>query len=223
VSRDEFAATWARRIRELHPDHGVSSAAEHVGGTLPERIALRKINAQAKTLNVSRMSRRHLTLLASEAPEQAGEDYVRPRTRGECADGPRPCPFVSCRHHLFLEVEQNGSIKFNQPDVEVWEMAESCAIDIADRGSVAIDPESWVDREHATLEVVGQVLNITRERVRQLEVRALAKVKKYGRLHDFAEGRRLPLRDLQLDDDVNVTEEGDVDWDEEDDECDERE
>jgi hypothetical protein len=210
VSRDEFAATWARRIRELHPDHGTSSAAAHVGDTLRERNEPRKINVQAKTVNVSRVSKRHLTLLASEAHGQPGEDYDRPRTRGDCADGVRPCPFVSCRYHLFLEVGQNGSIKFNQPDVEVWEMAESCAIDIADRGSVAIDPESWEDREHATLEVVGQVLNITRERVRQLEVRALTKVKKQGRLQDFADDRRLPARDLQSWNDVDVSDEDDV-------------
>ena len=24
----------------------------------------------------------------------------RPKTRGECADMPRPCPFLSCRYHL---------------------------------------------------------------------------------------------------------------------------
>lgn len=28
----------------------------------------------------------------------------RPTKRSECIDGPRPCPWVSCRHHLLLEV-----------------------------------------------------------------------------------------------------------------------
>lgn len=28
----------------------------------------------------------------------------RPRTRAQCQDGPRPCPWVACRHHLLLEV-----------------------------------------------------------------------------------------------------------------------
>jgi hypothetical protein len=28
----------------------------------------------------------------------------RPRNRSECKDGPRPCPWVSCRYHLALDV-----------------------------------------------------------------------------------------------------------------------
>lgn len=28
----------------------------------------------------------------------------RPRTRGECLEEARPCPWVGCRHHLLLEV-----------------------------------------------------------------------------------------------------------------------
>ena len=28
----------------------------------------------------------------------------RPRTRADCLDGPRPCPWASCRHHLLFEV-----------------------------------------------------------------------------------------------------------------------
>lgn len=34
----------------------------------------------------------------------------RPRTRGECKDGPRPCPWVSCRHHLLLEIASGKPI-----------------------------------------------------------------------------------------------------------------
>ena len=32
------------------------------------------------------------------------DGVARPLTRAECKDGPRPCPWVSCRHHLLLEV-----------------------------------------------------------------------------------------------------------------------
>lgn len=31
----------------------------------------------------------------------------RPRTRGDCLAEARPCPWVGCRHHLLLEVEQS--------------------------------------------------------------------------------------------------------------------
>jgi DNA-directed RNA polymerase sigma subunit (sigma70/sigma32) len=49
------------------------------------------------------------------------------------------------------------------PDVEVWEMTETCTLDVA-------------ERDGATLEEVGELMNITRERVRQIGDKALAKV-----------------------------------------------
>ena len=92
--------------------------------------------------------------------EIAESDHARPRTRGECIDGARPCPFVGCRYNLFLDVTPSGSIKLNYPTLEPWELAESCALDVADRG------------EH-TLEAVGLLLNLTRERIRQVMSSAL--------------------------------------------------
>lgn len=83
-------------------------------------------------------------------------DSERPRTRGECVDGPRPCPWVSCRYHLYLEVNrETGKIKLTFPGLEPHQMAETCALDAADRGPL-------------TLDEVGTMLNLTRERVRQL-------------------------------------------------------
>ena len=91
-------------------------------------------------------------------------DYRRPQKRADCVDGVRPCPFVSCKHHLYLDVNPNtGSIKINFPDLEVWEMHDSCALDIAERGGI-------------TLEEVGAIMNLTRERIRQVEVNGLEKL-----------------------------------------------
>lgn len=93
------------------------------------------------------------------------DDVERPQMRAECADMPRPCPFVSCAHHLYLDVNpESGAIKLNFPHLEVWEMAETCALDVADRGGI-------------TLEEVGAILNLTRERIRQVEVRGLHKIR----------------------------------------------
>jgi DNA-directed RNA polymerase sigma subunit (sigma70/sigma32) len=72
--------------------------------------------------------------------------------------------FVSCKHHLFLDVNQEtGSIKLNFPDKEVWELRETCALDVAERGGL-------------TLEEVGEILNLTRERIRQVEAAGLQKL-----------------------------------------------
>jgi hypothetical protein len=93
------------------------------------------------------------------------EDVERPHTRAECMAMPRPCPFVSCEHHLYLDVNpDSGAIKLNFPHLEVWEMAETCSLDVADRGGI-------------TLEDVGAILNLTRERIRQVEVRGLVKIR----------------------------------------------
>jgi hypothetical protein len=93
------------------------------------------------------------------------EDVERPHTREDCLKMPRPCPFVSCEHHLYLDVNpDSGAIKLNFPHLEVWEMAETCSLDVADRGGI-------------TLEDVGAILNLTRERIRQVEVRGLVKIR----------------------------------------------
>ncbi len=89
----------------------------------------------------------------------------RPQARAQCANGPRPCMFISCKHHLYLDVNPGtGSIKLNFPDQEVWEMGETCALDVADRGGI-------------TLEEVGAIMNLTRERIRQVETRGLLKLR----------------------------------------------
>jgi len=96
---------------------------------------------------------------------QYPEGIDRPRHRGDCQNMERPCPFVSCEHHLYLDVNpQSGAIKLNFPHLEVWQMAETCALDVADRGGI-------------TLEEVGAILNLTRERIRQVEVRGLSKIR----------------------------------------------
>lgn len=91
-------------------------------------------------------------------------DVERPRTRGDCADGPRPCPWVSCRYHLYLDAA-GPALKLNFPDREPDELRESCALDVADRGGV-------------TLEESGRYVNVTRERLRQIETIALKKLQR---------------------------------------------
>jgi hypothetical protein len=153
--------------------------------TREQRRSRRKRDVRARTISVKRMTKRELEIGKLLYPEA---DYYKPKQRAECAEGPRPCPYVSCKHHLFIDVSpRTGAIKLNFPDLEVWEMGESCALDISDRGGT-------------TLEDVGAIMNLTRERIRQVEVKALAKLealRDMSFLRDFVdEGpvgkRRLP-------------------------------
>ncbi len=121
----------------------------------------RRSRARARTISIRRLSKTELNLGRVLYPE---EQYWRPASRGDCADMERPCPFVSCKYHLYIDVHPvRGSIKVNFPDLEVWEMTDTCALDIADRGGI-------------TLEEVGEIMNLTRERVRQVETQGLAKL-----------------------------------------------
>ena len=157
---------------------------EHV--TREQRRSRRKRDVRARTISVKRMTKRELELGRMLYPESPVD---KPMTRAECAQGERPCPFVSCKHHLYLDVAaKTGAIKLNFPDLEVWEMTETCALDVADRGGT-------------TLEEVGAIMNLTRERIRQVEVKGLAKLealKDMSALRDYVdEGpvgkRRLPV------------------------------
>lgn len=158
------------------------------------RDALRSRRARAvraKTISIKRMTKRDLENGRLLFP--AGEDdgsIPRPKTRGDCSGVPRPCPFVSCSHHVYLDVSpRTGAVKLNFPDIEPDELPphRSCALDVADEGGI-------------TLEMLADVMNLTRERIRQIEVKALAKMqaaREVDALRDLADmpppKRRLPL------------------------------
>ncbi len=95
------------------------------------------------------------------------EDVERPKTRGDCANVERPCPFVSCRQNNYLHVRDSGAITFSWPGVEPSDVpAEwSCALDVAERGGCTLD------------EIAETMGGVSRERVRQIEERALEKLK----------------------------------------------
>jgi hypothetical protein len=184
-----FAAPVERRsirlVRFQPGGEGVSSderstakaCSDSPGETEPttreQRRSRRKRDVRACTISIKRMTQREVDSMRRTAPEPGTS---RPAFRLDCAEGPRPCPFVSCKYHLYLDVSpRTGSIKVNFPDLEVWDMPNSCALDVADAGG-------------ATLEDVGGIMNLTRERIRQLEVKALSRLEA---LADMTELREL--------------------------------
>ena len=135
--------------------------------------------------------------------EEWGEE--RPRTRADCDGRPRPCPYLACRYHLLVDISPGGGVVLNvraegdlirhgrrrahqlqgqhvprwkgRPtrerndafDERVLAALESgaptCALDVAEEG------------DH-TLEQVGALLHLTRERVRQVEAKALKQLQR---------------------------------------------
>lgn len=90
----------------------------------------------------------------------------RPRTRADCADGPRPCSWVSCRHHLLSDAKRETRLE---------DLPDTCALDVAGRG------------DHALAEVASFLGGLSRERIRQIEAAALQKLQATARAAELAE------------------------------------
>jgi len=88
---------------------------------------------------------------------------IRPRTRADCINGIRPCPFVGCAYHTYLDVMPGGGIVINFPDLMPWELKCSCVLD-----EVANGPISW--------ERTADVINVTRTRAQQLANQVAEKI-----------------------------------------------
>ena len=148
-------------LAEARTDCGADEAAP------PEisrkiRRRRRRTRPRSKTIAMKRLTREELRVGAALYPPV---DIPRPNTRAECSEEMRQCPWVACKHHLYLDINpETGSIKINFPDLEPWELQHTCALDVAERGGI-------------TLEEVGEIMNLTRERIRQVEVRGLLKLK----------------------------------------------
>lgn len=95
------------------------------------------------------------------------ENCIDPSALNHC----RPCPFSSCRRHLLLEVTSGkpGRVIPHYPEVDDLErMPYTCVEDvILDYGDDGL-----------ILDQVGEILNLTRERVRQVETTALRKLRR---------------------------------------------
>ena len=133
-----------------------------------------KPTKRAKRANVRTISLRDLKRAAVKAKKEGRSDpevipYDRPQVREDCRNKMRPCLYVSCTHHLYLDVTSKGSIVFNYPDKEPWELEETCSLDLAEKDGL-------------TLEEIGDYLNLTRERVRQVEQSALLKLRDGGKV-----------------------------------------
>ena len=130
-----------------------------------------------KLKKLSPEEHKNVALLAPET------NYWRPRTRSECANVARPCPYVSCRHHLYLDIQSNGKLRINHKNREPGELQHSCSLDIADRGArdrcnPFLAPYQAERPFVLDYSEVGVLLGITGESVRLIEKRAFAKLRR---------------------------------------------
>ena len=93
-------------------------------------------------------------------------DSDRPKTRGDCEKGPRPCPWVGCRHHLFLSPDSKGNLHFpyGRDEGALLEMSETCSLDVAARGG-------------QPLESLAKMYGQSRQNLDQIVGRAMAKLR----------------------------------------------
>jgi hypothetical protein len=155
--------TTTLRLSQMTPEQAELARAREI------KRSRRQRSVRSRSIHVYRTGKAELERLRAEnAHDAPALDAARPKRRLECMNGPRPCPFVGCKFNLFLDVsERTGSIKLNFPDLEPGDMPpeSSCVLDIAERGGL-------------TLEQAGEVLNVTRESMRQLEELVLHKLKR---------------------------------------------
>jgi hypothetical protein len=106
-----------------------------------------------------------------------------PRTWGDCQEralgtATNPCAYLRCRHNLLLDIsEDTGSYKVTWPHLASGHYGDeydalprhTCALRVADEGGM-------------TLDEIGVMMNLTRERVRQIETKALLRLRDLSEL-----------------------------------------
>lgn len=145
--------------------------------------------------------------------------FARPRTVGDCRKGPRPCPWVSCRWNLLVDVLPDGSLTLNarypsaptgaarvippKRDVderfldEIEDMIEAVFDEPSPPvKSCVLDEAMDRLRDDAQLDEIADVLFVSRERVRQIEASALENLREGLRAQEIGEDAIAMLEDI---------------------------
>ena len=81
--------------------------------------------------------------------------------RSQCVNGMRPCPWISCRYHLMVDIVRY-EVKVYADDLH--DLEETCTLDLVTKtGGMSLDS-------------IASYFCVSRERVRQIVDKALRKV-----------------------------------------------
>lgn len=132
---------------------------------MPPRSLTRSIGRPRQPV-AARQSRVGLSVEARAELAQIESDLgqvQRPRKVSECPTG--PCAFVSCRHHLAIDVGPRGALKIAFKGKEIDKLAETCALRAAAQG-----PQTTVE--------IGRLLAVTPARISQIFGSAMNKIRR---------------------------------------------
>lgn len=216
-----FKAPWAlelavadrRPARRAHLTARPLERREGIQGTIPVvrdmelhrgtgRARQCSTFARARTVNLKRLGVKVRQAAHTKSLFQWDVDVsaLRPKTRADCIDGPRPCPWIGCRYHLAITADPDReSVKETFPEMNILsdpegpglqyleEIMGTCALDIADKhddgtqgigGLIALYQAASSGKPIGqtpgmTIEETGRVLNISVERTRQIASSAM--------------------------------------------------
>lgn len=92
--------------------------------------------------------------------KQDGQIEGKPKTRADCANVPRPCPYVSCKYNLGVEIDITGWPRLT-------DAKKSCMLDLIEK-----NPDGM------TLDNIAEILRISKKQVRAELREALSKLKR---------------------------------------------
>ncbi len=104
------------------------------------------------------------------------EEPSRPRSRAACLGGARPCPWVSCRYHLAVELVRTSAHEQRRP---LEALPETCALDVADGGGRSSDE-------------VAALMGVSRQLIDLITSAALSKLSAIADVRDLLDRWREP-------------------------------
>lgn len=175
VLRGGRAPKYCKACRTRAPQASPRPRPRSVAELPPPNAPLQRLRESAALSPA--MLRRNALAAGLTQEDFDAVDATRPRIRGECECVARPCPYVGCRHHLYLDVSRDGTLVLNFPALEPDQLQESCSLDVAEWGE-------------AGLAEIGRAMNFSRERARQLSEHSHDRLKRRLKLWEGHETER---------------------------------